>query len=365
MGVLTSSARLHIALLTAIAVLSSGACRRFASTVSVSMQPDTLSVLVGEARGGVLRLSDRSGRAVPLKRLDSIACSSSDSRIASVADSAVITGVVPGTVAVGCTVRFEGAFKSVSMVVRVVASEARLAIVPGDFSAPVGDTTLFFVEATGNSSLDPREVRWSVSDSSIASIDAQGAVCRRVGTTSVIAELPARGERPSAIASLRCARPTLPRPVFVQIGFAYDKTVVDPLGRDGLQAVVTTMTKDSTLRISVEGHSDDYASPPLDELLADARARNIVKTLERLAGDQWDALRSRVSWKSFGSRCPLVVFGEIPGAQRGKPERPSAAERSSRSVNRRVEISETPRGINLSADCRRASERRAIRLRYF
>ena len=101
--------------------------------------------------------------------------------------------------------------------------------------------------------------------------------------------------------------------------FDFNKASLQPASDAVLQPVATMMTKDKTLKLEVQGHTDNVGNDAYNQTLSEARAKAVVTwlTLHSVAAD-------RLTAKGYGKTRPVADNGNDLG----------------RAKNRRVEIAD-------------------------
>lgn len=89
--------------------------------------------------------------------------------------------------------------------------------------------------------------------------------------------------------------------VAVQINFASDASQILPASRPQIDAIATMLKNDATLKLSIEGHTDDTGSPQRNQTLSRDRAGSVRQAL-LAAGIAAD----RLTTKGLGSSIPVA-----------------------------------------------------------
>ena len=90
--------------------------------------------------------------------------------------------------------------------------------------------------------------------------------------------------------------------MFADIMFEYDKYDVKESYKSELQAVSAWMTKNSSAKVSVEGHCDDRGTNEYNLALGDRRAKAVKDYLVSLG-----VLSSRIETISYGEEKPVCT----------------------------------------------------------
>jgi alpha-tubulin suppressor-like RCC1 family protein/uncharacterized protein YjdB len=173
-----------------------------APVATVVITPTPASIAVGKTAQLKAILSDSAGH--PLTR--NVQWSVSDTTMARVSASGLVTGLAPGTVNVTATSEGREGLGTVKVTATVVPV-ARLEIEPGQASVPLGDSVTLVAapKDAGGNTLSGRDVTWSSGDAKIAAISADGTVTgMREGTASILATV--EGKRATARISVTPAR---------------------------------------------------------------------------------------------------------------------------------------------------------------
>jgi OOP family OmpA-OmpF porin len=108
--------------------------------------------------------------------------------------------------------------------------------------------------------------------------------------------------------------------------FDFNKSTLLPASDGALQPAATLMAADKTLKLEVQGHTDNVGADAYNQTLSDARAKAVVTWLI-----QHDVAADRLTAKGFGKTKPVADNGSDEG----------------RAKNRRVEIADprcSPKG---------------------
>jgi len=155
-----------------------------APVASVTVTPSSATVSVGQTAQLTATLKDASGNVLSGR---AVTWSSSDTTIARVSGSGVVTAVATGSATITATSEGQSGTSSVSVTPVSVAS---VAVTPASASVPVGQTvqlTATLKDANGNT-LSGRVVTWASSNSGIASVSASGlATAKAAGTATITA----------------------------------------------------------------------------------------------------------------------------------------------------------------------------------
>jgi uncharacterized protein YjdB len=149
---------------------------------SVDVQPTSASVVAGQTVSLTATVRDTAGRVVTDRV---VSWTSSDTRVAVVSTSGVVTGVAAGNATI--TAASEG--KSGSSAVTVVAPAiASVAVQPSSATVQVGETTSLTAtvkDVTGAIVTDPT-VTWASSNVAVATVSSTGVVTGRAVGTAII-----------------------------------------------------------------------------------------------------------------------------------------------------------------------------------
>lgn len=86
------------------------------------------------------------------------------------------------------------------------------------------------------------------------------------------------------------------------INFDVDKSQVNTDGKETVQQIAEALKKDQSLKISIEGHTDNTGDATHNKKLSNDRAHEVLKSLVAHGIEQ-----SRLSAKGFGAENPLVA----------------------------------------------------------
>lgn len=85
------------------------------------------------------------------------------------------------------------------------------------------------------------------------------------------------------------------------INFDNNSAVVKPDAKPAVDEIATLMAKDKTLRLSIEGHTDNVGQAAANKTLSAARAASVVEALVRSG-----IVKTRLQAKGFGSEVPVA-----------------------------------------------------------
>lgn len=85
------------------------------------------------------------------------------------------------------------------------------------------------------------------------------------------------------------------------INFDVDKSIISPDGKEIVNEIAAALDKDKTLKISIEGHTDNTGDATHNKNLSNDRATAVMNALATKGID-----KSRLSAKGFGAEKPLV-----------------------------------------------------------
>jgi uncharacterized protein YjdB len=152
--------------------------------VSLHMTPPALALREGSDATLSVSARDAGGSSFLPDRLD---WSSSDSSVASVSGSGIVTALVPGST----TIRAGQDGVVAESLVRVDPRAASIQVSPPTADLPAGATLLLFASVTDprGAPIDPPGVTWTSTDPSVATASADGEVTgRSAGSTRIRAE---------------------------------------------------------------------------------------------------------------------------------------------------------------------------------
>jgi uncharacterized protein YjdB len=171
----------------------------------VSVQPSSATIDTGATFQFAATLLDAAGRTLTGRV---VTWSSSDSTIATVSSTGLVRGIKSGSVSVTAT--SEGKSGSSSLTVAATPpAVANVAVQPSSASVDVGKTVQLgaMVTDASGSMLSGRQVTWSTSDASIATVSASGLVS---GVSAGSATITATSEGKSGTATITVTVPPAP-----------------------------------------------------------------------------------------------------------------------------------------------------------
>jgi outer membrane protein OmpA-like peptidoglycan-associated protein len=101
--------------------------------------------------------------------------------------------------------------------------------------------------------------------------------------------------------------------------FDFNKSTLQPVSEPVLQQIDSLLTKDATLKLEIQGHTDNVGNDAYNQTLSEARARSVVAWLT-----QHGVAAARLTAKGYGKTIPIADNGTDAG----------------RAKNRRVEIAD-------------------------
>lgn len=87
----------------------------------------------------------------------------------------------------------------------------------------------------------------------------------------------------------------------LRINFDTNKTVVKPEAKPAIDEVVSLLKKDASLKLSIEGHTDNVGNASANKTLSQGRAQSVVQALVQGGIDA-----KRLEAKGFGSEAPVA-----------------------------------------------------------
>ena len=169
---------------------------------SVSVAPTTASVNVGQTAQLTATTRDASNNVLTGR---AVTCSSSNTGIATVSSSGVVTGVAAGSATITATSEGKSGTASAT-VTAVLAPVASVSVSPATPSVTVGQTVQLTATAydANNNVLTGRAVTWSSSNTGIATVSSSGVV---TGVAAGSATITATSEGKSGTASVTVTPP--------------------------------------------------------------------------------------------------------------------------------------------------------------
>ncbi len=101
--------------------------------------------------------------------------------------------------------------------------------------------------------------------------------------------------------------------------FDFNKSMLQPVSDGILQQVAGILTADKTLKLEVQGHTDNVGNDAYNQTLSEARAKSVMTWLT-----QHGVAADRLTFKGYGKTKPVADNGTDEG----------------RAKNRRVEIAD-------------------------
>jgi uncharacterized protein YjdB len=149
---------------------------------SVSVQPSTNTVVQNASVQLTAVVRDVAGTLAPDRV---VAWSSSNTAVATVSASGIVTGVTPGNVTITATSEGQSGTAAVNVLIAPVSS---VTVTPGSATVPIGQTTTLTAttkDALGNT-LTGRAVTWTSGNTSVATVSSSGVVTAVAVGSSVI-----------------------------------------------------------------------------------------------------------------------------------------------------------------------------------
>ena len=91
-----------------------------------------------------------------------------------------------------------------------------------------------------------------------------------------------------------------------EIRFVHGQVIPTKESKEILVAVKNILVQHPSLRVQIEGHTDDYGGGDFNRYLSQARAQAVLDSLVRLAGNS-EALRRRLKAVGFGKDKPAAT----------------------------------------------------------
>lgn len=325
---------------------------------ALKIDPAQATVNRGSDRQFALSAADAKGKVIEIRKVQNLACSSSDASVATVDNTGKVTAVKYGTATISCKGLVKKLERTAQSTVTVPPPAWNLTLTPKSGSTDVTKTLAFTAKAVDADNVDLGAITWSSANASIASVSNGTVTCNAAGTTTITASKTAYGSSKSETASVECLAPKMASVALDRALFDFDKAQVLKAGNDTLKVILDAMKRMPSLRISVEGHTDRYGSEAYNSKLAKNRAEAVTKQLLRLAGKDAASIKDRIVTSSFGEQCLVTTAGadesEPPPANRG---RIAKTDRSAQADNRRVEVWQLLDGKGAPTGCRSAEER--------
>lgn len=345
-----------------VAYLLRGDCNNKPAAWELALVPENASLRVGDRTSMALSAREiGSGKVIALADVRNLTCSSTDASSVIVdnngslsADNAVrVTGSKVGSATITCNGMWKGVAGSDNSMVSVTPIPPKvwtLTVSPSSASAEVGNTATFTATARDESGADLGAVTWSSSNASVASVNNGVVTCVSAGTATITVNKTALDQTKSASATVTCtARPALAS--IDSTHFDFNKDVLKRAGVALLDTVAAAMTRNTGMRVSVEGHTDKYGSDTLNNSLSMRRANRVADALVAKGID-----RSRIVFTGLGERCLLTNEGDDDTDP--PTRRVTEANKRLQARNRRVEIWEMRASESgAPSNCRSETER--------
>ena len=305
---------------------------------SLAIAPASATIAKGAGRQFALSAADMKQRPIETRKVNNLACASSDASVATVDNTGNVKALKPGTTTITCRGLVKKLERTATASVTVPYLDWTFTIAPPTQTRDVGQTAAYTTTARDTEGTDlGAATAWSSSNNGVATVSNGTVTCVSGGTATITAAKNANGGSKNASATIVCNAPPPPPTGMIRLDsthFNFDKATVLPAGRALLQTVVDAMKRDPSIRISIEGHTDWYGDESYNERLATSRATAVTNAIKRLAGP--DVAADRINMKGYGERCIIVRDGD-PDPDRPRP-RVSADNKAKQAPNRRVEI---------------------------
>ncbi len=322
---------------------------------ALAIAPASATVAKGANRQFALSAADMKQRPIETRKVNNLACTSSDPSVATVDNTGNVTALKAGNTTISCSGLVKNIQRSVSATVNVPYADWTFTLAPPTQTRDVGQTAAYTTTARDTEGTDlGAATSWSSSNTGVATVNNGTVTCVSAGTSTITATKNANGGSKSATATIVCnALPT----AMIRLDsthFNFDRAVVLPAGRELLQTVIDAMKRDPSIRISVEGHTDWYGDEGYNDRLATSRATAVSNILKQIGGS--DIAADRISMRGYGEQCIIVRDGDPdPGPPR---PRVSADNKAKQAPNRRVEIWQLlPNESGSPSSCRSDAQR--------
>lgn len=324
----------------------------------LGLSPDKSTVGRGRTLALGMTATAATGKPIDMGKIRNIRCASSDPAVASVTNSAKVTGVDYGTVTIKCSGVVNGLERSATTAITVPTPSWTLTVSPKAGSTDIGKALTFSAKAIDAEGVDLGPPSWSIADPAVASLEDGDVTCLSAGTTAVTVAKSAYGTTKSDVATVACMAPVLANVALDETLFNFNDAAVLKAGMDTLRVILSAMRRNPSLRVSIEGHTDWYGSIPYNTKLARVRTDAVASALVKLAGAEGKAIWSRIITASYGETCVITRNGAVepepPPPNRG---RISKDNRAAQAPNRRVEIWQVVESQLDRSGCRTMEER--------
>ncbi len=305
---------------------------------ALAIAPASATVAKGATRQFALSAADMKQRPIETRKVNNLACTSSDPSVATVDNTGNVTALKAGNTTISCQGLVKNIQRSVTATVNVPYADWTFTLTPPTQTRDVGQTAAYTTTARDTEGTDlGAATSWASSNNGIATVSNGTVTCVSGGTATITATKNANGGSKSATATIVCNAPPPPPTAMIRLDsthFNFDRATILPAGRALLQTVIDAMKRDPSIRISVEGHTDWYGDESYNQRLSVSRATAVTTALKRLAGS--DIAADRFSMAGYGEQCIIVQDGDPdPGPPR---PRVSAENKAKQAPNRRVEI---------------------------
>lgn len=325
---------------------------------ALAMAPAAATVAKGASRQFALSAGDMKQRPIETRKVNDLACTSSDASVATVDNTGNVKAVKYGSATISCKGLVKKIERSASAAVTVPPPAWTFTMDGSTQSRNVGQTVTYATTAKDADGVDlGSATSWTSSNTGVATVNNGTVTCVGGGTTTITATKNAYGTTKSATATLTCIAPPPPPTGMIRLDstqFNFDKVILLPAGKQMLQTVIDAMKRDPSIKVSVEGHTDWYGTDAYNDKLSTTRATTVMKALTKMAGK--DLAADRFSMKGYGEQCIIVKDGD-PDPAKPRPHI-SAANKAKQAPNRRVEIWQVAPGESGSpASCRSEAQR--------
>ena len=322
---------------------------------TLAVTPPASTHKPGEKQALAWSARDNKEKAITQQKIRGFNWTSSNTGVATVDQTGNMTAVAPGSAEIKLCGTIGKLERCASHSATVREMNWSTAISPTSGTANVGQSLTFTATATNEENAAMTGTwTWASSNAAVATVDNGTVRCVSGGNVTITATFtPASGQMAtgtkSSTATVTCNAPP-PQAILVvrlseKVLFAFNRSTLSRGGRDTLNSVLGQLSTGPGANwvISVEGHTDPYASEAYNQKLSERRAATVYDYFTKSPG-KLDP--SRISQSAFGERC-LVLEDDHAKPKLSKAEH---------AVNRRVEIWNL-NGSTVPTDCR-TTERR-------
>jgi len=267
---------------------------------SVSVTPATPSLNEGKTVQLTATPRDSSGNALSGR---TVTWASSNTSVATVSASGLVTGKVAGTATITATSEGQNGTSTVTVVHPPVAS---VSVTPGSATVPVGATlqlTATPKDATG-SALTGRSVTWASSNTSVATVSATGLVTGQVAGTATIT---ATSEGQSGTAAITVTPPGTSQfgHVFIVTEENTDAVDVTSSSMPYLMGLAQQYGLSTQYYANTHPSIGNYFELATGQVLTNNDGSSTIQTVDNVVRE---LLAAGKTWKSYAENLPNACY---------------------------------------------------------